>query len=275
VAVALGALPVVFPVNYVTAGDEVLFFTAEGTKLQAATDNHLVAFEVDHLDRVTETGWSVLAVGTARERTEPAVVAGAKDAGLRPWAAGDRPHLVAITAEIVSGRRIGTADVPDRSRSGPTWIVGPGSPVALLAQRPLRVDAACPLAVLADLMATARVSSVLVGDDEGIVTKTDVERALRHRVSPDARASSIATIGLVTADEDATVVEAAAVMLRHELRHLVLHNHRGRVTGVVGLHDLVHVLLDAMDPAVWVVLKRALARPLGDLDVTCSGETLT
>jgi CBS domain-containing protein len=259
VAVALGALPVVFPVNYVTAGDEVLFFTAEGTKLQAATDNRIVSFEVDHFDPDTETGWSVLAVGTARERTEPTVVAGARDAGLRPWAAGDRPHLVAITTEILSGRRIGgDVDLAERADAGPAWIVGPHSPIGMLAQRPLRVDPACSLAVVADLMGASRISSVLLGNDEAIVTETDIARALRHGLSPDARASAVATIGLVAVDEDATVVEAAAVMLRHELRHLVVHNHRGRVTGVVGLHDLVHVLLDAMDPAVWVMLRRAL-----------------
>jgi uncharacterized protein len=36
VAVGAGALPAVFPVNYALVGDEILFFTGEGTKLRAA-----------------------------------------------------------------------------------------------------------------------------------------------------------------------------------------------------------------------------------------------
>jgi CBS domain-containing protein len=260
VAVALGALPVIFPVNYVVAGDEVLFFTAEGTKLQAATDNHLVTFEVDHVDPVARSGWSVVAVGPSRERTEPAVIAGARDAGLHPWAAGDRAHLVAITVEVVSGRRISAdGDWREIVTAVPSWVVGPHSPIALLARRPVRVDAACSLGTVADLMSTAGVSSVLVGDDQAIVTGTDVARALRHGASPETRVGAVATIGLVAVNEEATVVDGAAVMLRHELRHLVVHDHYGHVTGVVGLHDLVRVLLDAMDPAVWVMLRSALA----------------
>ena len=259
VAVALGALPVMFPVNYLTAGDEVLFFTAEGTKLRAATDNRVVAFEVDHLDPVAETGWSVLAVGMARERLEPAVVAGALEAGLRPWAAGDRPHLVSISTEIVSGRRINSEiDLRDDHRSGHAWMVGPRSPIAALAEHLLRVDPASPLSLVAGLMRRAQASCVLLGNDEAIVTASDVARAVRHGFSPDASATAVASIGLVAVDEDATVVDAAAVMLRHELRHLVVRNHRGHVTGVVSLHDLVRVLLDAMDPAVWVMLRRSL-----------------
>ncbi|HVM63968.1 MAG TPA: pyridoxamine 5'-phosphate oxidase family protein [Acidimicrobiales bacterium] len=268
VAVALGALPVIFPVNYVVAGDEVLFFTAEGTKLQAATDNHIVTFEVDHLDPVTRSGWSVLAIGPARERAEPAVVAGAQDAGLHPWAAGDRPHLVAITVEVVSGRRVSAEpDWRDLAPAAPNWVVGPHSPIALLARRPVRVEAACSLGTVADLMSTAGVSSVLVGNDQAIVTGTDVARALRHGSTPETRVGAVATIGLVAVNEDATVVDGAAVMLRHELRHLVVHDHYGHVTGVVGLHDLVRVLLDAMDPAVWVMLRSALAPSSVDLSL--------
>jgi uncharacterized protein len=263
VAVALGSLPLVFPVNYITAGDEVLFFTAEGTKLQAATDNRLVTFEVDHVDPATETGWSVLVVGMARERAEPAVLAGARAAGLRPWAAGDRPHLVGITAEVVSGRRI-APDVADvREASAPTWMVGPRSPVKALAHRPVRVDPAWSLRAVADAMDAARASIVLVGWDDAVVSRSDVAAALRNGMSPDRAVGAIASMGLVDADDDATVVDAAAAMLRHELRHLVVRDHVGHVTGVVTLHDLVRVLLDAMDPVVWAMLRHVLGGPQG------------
>jgi uncharacterized protein len=108
VAVSQDAQLAVFPVNYSVVSDEILFFTGEGTKLRAATANARVTFEVDHVDPVAETGWSVMVVGLTREVTEPDVVAGARASGLRPWAHGDRSHLVALTIEVVSGRRTGS-----------------------------------------------------------------------------------------------------------------------------------------------------------------------
>ena len=39
IGVSTGTLPAIFPVNYIVAAGDVLFFTAEGTKLHAATVN--------------------------------------------------------------------------------------------------------------------------------------------------------------------------------------------------------------------------------------------
>lgn len=68
---------------------------------------------------------------------------------------------------------------------------------------------------------------------------------------------------LITVDEDATVVEAAAEMLRHEIRHLVVHNWRGEFIGLVSLRDVLAVLVDAMDPAVWLLIQETLAGRTG------------
>jgi hypothetical protein len=48
-------------------------------------------------------------------------------------------------------------------------------------------------------------------------------------------------------------------MLRHEIRHLLLRNWRGEVTGVVSLRDVLGVLLDATDPAVWILIRQTLS----------------
>ena len=126
VAVSLGEVPAVFPVNYMVAGDEIWFFTAEGTKLRAARAKATVTFEVDQIDPLTEAGWSVIVVGTARERVDPAVVDDARRAGLRPWAAGDRFHLVAIAMDFLSGRRIGEViDLRERTASAGGPVPGP------------------------------------------------------------------------------------------------------------------------------------------------------
>lgn len=114
VAVSVGALPAVLPVNYRMLGDSILFFTSPGRKLRSATANEVVAFEVDSFDEETETGWSVMAVGVASEVTAPEIVASARRIGVRPWATGERPHLVRIRTEFLSGRRI-AKPAPDAS----------------------------------------------------------------------------------------------------------------------------------------------------------------
>ncbi|HZU71407.1 MAG TPA: pyridoxamine 5'-phosphate oxidase family protein [Acidimicrobiales bacterium] len=117
VAVTIGALPAVFPVNYSVAEGTILFKTAEGTKLTAALRNAVVAFEVDWADRQYHEGWSVLAIGTAGEIGEQDRPRFEKVAP-RPWARGERNRLIGIRIEFVSGRRI-RHDLPaDLERGG-------------------------------------------------------------------------------------------------------------------------------------------------------------
>ena len=106
VAVTVGALPAVFPVNYALDGDGVVFRTASGTKLAAAAGNAVVAFEVDEIDPIDHSGWSVLVVGPASEVSAPAQLERARRLPLSPWAPGDRGRFVRIAASLVSGRRI-------------------------------------------------------------------------------------------------------------------------------------------------------------------------
>jgi nitroimidazol reductase NimA-like FMN-containing flavoprotein (pyridoxamine 5'-phosphate oxidase superfamily) len=115
VAVTMGAIPAVFPVNYRFADGAIHFRTGEGTKLFAATRNKVVAFQVDEIDRLYHAGWSVLAVGTALELKESVDLAWATHLPLRAWAPGMREHFVRIVPELVSGRRI----IPGHGESQP------------------------------------------------------------------------------------------------------------------------------------------------------------
>jgi CBS domain-containing protein len=260
VAVSVGEVPAVFPVNYMLAGDEILFFTGEGTKLRAAQAGATVTFEVDHIDPFARTGWSVMVVGPSRERSEPAVIAGAERFGLRPWARGDRFHLIAIAMDFLSGRRIGgDIDLRDRPKRLGRDLVGPHSAVGDLAPRPVRIGADWTLQQAADAMREGNVSAVLAGPDPAIVTERDLTLALNAGLGPYDRAAAIWVTDVVCVDEGATVVEAAVEMLRHEIRHLVLRNWRGEVSGVVSLRDVLAVLVDAMDPAVWVLVQQSLS----------------
>ena len=95
-------------VNYAMDGDAPVFRTASGTKLWAAA-RAPVAFEVDHVDGASRTGWSVVVHGVAQEIT-------AFDAGdlqarifglpVQPWAKGDKPSFVRIAPRLITGRRV-------------------------------------------------------------------------------------------------------------------------------------------------------------------------
>lgn len=103
-----GALPTVLPVNYRLVDDVVMFRTGVGTKLQAATSNAVVAFEVDEIDPVWHTGWSVVVTGLAREARpgELTPVQRAEADQVARWAPAGESRLVAVSTEMVSGRCI-------------------------------------------------------------------------------------------------------------------------------------------------------------------------
>jgi nitroimidazol reductase NimA-like FMN-containing flavoprotein (pyridoxamine 5'-phosphate oxidase superfamily) len=105
VVISLGAIPVVFPVNYCMEDGIIYFLTGIGTKLTAALRSTVVAFEVDEVDIRYHHGWSVLAVGTASMVEDEAVrkIVGNR---IQPWAPGERNHLVRIQPELLTGRRI-------------------------------------------------------------------------------------------------------------------------------------------------------------------------
>jgi nitroimidazol reductase NimA-like FMN-containing flavoprotein (pyridoxamine 5'-phosphate oxidase superfamily) len=106
VAVSVGALPAVLPVNYARRGRDVYFRTAAGTKLAAAAQNAVVAFEVDHVDRIDHTGWSVLIVGRAAAVVDTEELERLRDLPLSRWLDRGADTLVRIDAELVSGRAI-------------------------------------------------------------------------------------------------------------------------------------------------------------------------
>jgi len=105
IAITSKALPVILPINYRVDADQILFRTTAGTKLDAATQNAVVAFEVDHVDSVYHSGWSVMVTGIARDATDE-VPRDERSATPR-WAPGADDRLVAISIDQISGRRLG------------------------------------------------------------------------------------------------------------------------------------------------------------------------
>src|ERR1700739_1552935 len=58
--------PAAVPVNYTMAG-HALVFRVEGGAKRAAMQQPMLAFEVDHIDKDEESGWSVLVRGVGAE----------------------------------------------------------------------------------------------------------------------------------------------------------------------------------------------------------------
>jgi uncharacterized protein len=100
------ALPAVTPVNFVLDGHSVVFRTASGSALARAVDDAVVAFEVDDVRHAPGPWWSVVVLGVAHICTDVSELVRAEQAGVRPWAAGDRSCYVRIVPSRVTGRRL-------------------------------------------------------------------------------------------------------------------------------------------------------------------------
>jgi uncharacterized protein len=104
--------PTILPVNYVFVDGFVVFRTDAGGKLEAALRGDVVAFEIDGIDVINRTGWSVLVRGQAEPVSDPTALARLRAMPLIAWAPGAKPHYVRIAAAEVTGRRISAADLP-------------------------------------------------------------------------------------------------------------------------------------------------------------------
>ena len=111
VSISSRALPSVLPVRYRVVGDRVLFWADPHDHPAAIADNTVIGFQADQIDAVTHEGWSVMVVGLASHVTAPESVAALEDGPPRGWAAASGP-LVAVSLELVEGRRLSNLDPP-------------------------------------------------------------------------------------------------------------------------------------------------------------------
>jgi nitroimidazol reductase NimA-like FMN-containing flavoprotein (pyridoxamine 5'-phosphate oxidase superfamily) len=94
VGITSGGLPLILPVHYVYDDGVIVFRTGAGTKLRAAANGDVLAFEVDTYDAESGRGWSVMVLGRATVLTTaqtPAV---------------GRNHYVRLFCELITGRVI-------------------------------------------------------------------------------------------------------------------------------------------------------------------------
>jgi nitroimidazol reductase NimA-like FMN-containing flavoprotein (pyridoxamine 5'-phosphate oxidase superfamily) len=106
----VGGVLDIFPVNYVTDEREIVFRTAEGTKLLGLTINDEVLFEVD--DHTARDAWSVVVRGRARVSDATEELLRAEALGLRPWAPTVKYNVVRIEPTRLSGRAFQRGEEP-------------------------------------------------------------------------------------------------------------------------------------------------------------------
>jgi nitroimidazol reductase NimA-like FMN-containing flavoprotein (pyridoxamine 5'-phosphate oxidase superfamily) len=99
-------LPLIVPVNYAMVEESIVFRSAAGTKLEAAVRNAKVAFEIDHVDEETRTGWSVVVQGRAEVVTSTSQLFVLRHVSLVPFGSADKAHWVMIRPESITGRRV-------------------------------------------------------------------------------------------------------------------------------------------------------------------------
>jgi uncharacterized protein len=96
------------PVRYYFEGDAITFRTGEGTKLRAAQNGDVLAFQVDAYDTDTCEGWSVLVLGRATVLTTEHDDAGLPTldpaSGDPMWDHPALNHYVRLGCELVTGR---------------------------------------------------------------------------------------------------------------------------------------------------------------------------
>jgi len=96
--------PVVLPVNYRFEDGWVVFRTSPHSELARHFSPGSAAFQIDHFDDHSQSGWSVLVRGRAErlgweDLPDP-------DTSAEPWADGTRNVHVRIEAERITGRRV-------------------------------------------------------------------------------------------------------------------------------------------------------------------------
>lgn len=92
------AMPAVEPVVYAVFGDEVVFRVRDRAALSTATEDAVVGFQVDDIDPLSRSGWSVVGVGQAY------TVSATDPRALPRGGAGS--HTVALPMQQLTGQRL-------------------------------------------------------------------------------------------------------------------------------------------------------------------------
>ena len=105
--VVSGGAPLIFVVNYVLDGADVVFRSDSGTKVDHGM-RAPACFEVDGFDRSQRSGWSVLVSGRLEEvtRYNGRLWDRITRLAVQPWASGDKTRWMRLVPTSITGRRV-------------------------------------------------------------------------------------------------------------------------------------------------------------------------
>ena len=101
-------MPLILSVNYVFEKPSIVVRTGPGVKFEQ-TPMARVAFEIDEADPLGRWGWSVVAQGHSFDITSSLDhrSEALRKLAVTPWAPGDKPSWLDVSATRVSGRYFG------------------------------------------------------------------------------------------------------------------------------------------------------------------------
>jgi CBS domain-containing protein len=141
------------------------------------------------------------------------------------------------------------------------------SPVSCLVRRPAaHISQDSTLREACRVMRSENTSAVLVGPGRGaILTERDLTRAVAAEYTLDSPVAEVATPLPVSVPAQTDILEAAALMLNHEVRHLVVEEEDDSL-GIVSLRQIMAVLLQAAKPEIWLTsLRLRLEMPRSEM----------
>ncbi|AEA12431.1 signal-transduction protein [Thermoproteus uzoniensis 768-20] len=112
---------------------------------------------------------------------------------------------------------------------------------AIASRPPITAEPGITIREAASIMAKRRIGLLVLvegGRLYGVVSERDIVRAVAAGLSPERPAALIATRDVVTIDAESDVLEAARLMARRGIRHLVVVKG-GELYGVVSVRDIV------------------------------------
>jgi len=93
------------------------------------------------------------------------------------------------------------------------------------------------------IMTEAKISSIIIVRDKkplGILTERDTVRLARHGdASLEAPITEYMTAPLKTIHEESSVIDAEHILTHEHIRHLIVVDEKGELSGIVSQHDLV------------------------------------
>lgn len=105
IAVLEGGQPLIVPVNYALDGDAIVIRTGPGSKLRASRGGP-ACFEIDGFELDQHAGWSVVVRGRLEAVLPTDSVTLDRVANMaHPWI-GDRPDVIRLAPDVITGRRI-------------------------------------------------------------------------------------------------------------------------------------------------------------------------